>query len=64
MAVPRNRSSNAAKNSRRAHHAKKPKNLVACSNCGGKKLPHCICPSCGAYGGRIVISKEEAGAES
>lgn len=58
MAVPRNRLSNARKNSKRAHHAKKPKNVSACSNCGTMKLPHIICHSCGAYGGKIVISKE------
>ncbi|MEC7838522.1 MAG: 50S ribosomal protein L32 [Chlamydiota bacterium] len=50
MAVPRNRLSNARKNSRRAHHAKKPKNTVKCNNCGVSKLPHTICQSCGHYG--------------
>lgn len=59
MAVPRNRMSNARKNSKRAHHAKKPKAMSTCSNCGNAKLPHCICQSCGAYGDRIVISKEQ-----
>lgn len=58
MAVPRNRTSNAKKNSRRSHHAKKAKNVCACSNCGVSKLPHSICEACGAYGNRIVISKE------
>lgn len=60
MAVPRNRLSNARKNSRRAHHAKTPKNTASCSNCGNARLPHVICPSCGAYGKRIVIAKEAA----
>lgn len=59
MAVPRNRLSNARKNSKRAHHAKKPKNTHNCSNCNTPKLPHVICQSCGAYGDRIVISQEE-----
>lgn len=58
MAVPRNRLSNARKNSKRAHHAKTPKNLTKCSNCGNLRLPHTICQSCGAYGKRIVIEKE------
>ena len=58
MAVPRNRLSNARKNSKRAHHAKTPKNLTKCSNCGSQRLPHTICQSCGAYGNRIVIEKE------
>lgn len=58
MAVPRNRLSNARKNSRRAHHAKKPKTTSKCGNCGVQRLPHTICHSCGAYGDRIVIEKE------
>ena len=33
MAVPRNRHSNARKNSKRAHHAKKPKQIAACISC-------------------------------
>lgn len=57
MAVPRNRHSNARKNSKRAHHAKKPIQTVKCSNCGSGRLPHVICGACGAYGGRIVIEK-------
>lgn len=59
MAVPRNRMSNARKNSKRAHHAKKPKSLAMCSNCENPKLPHVICPTCGAYNGRIVISQAQ-----
>lgn len=62
MAVPRNRLSNARKNSKRAHHAKTPKMMSACVNCGNARLPHSICASCGAYGKRIVIQKEEASA--
>jgi large subunit ribosomal protein L32 len=46
MAVPRNRLSNARKNSKRAHHAKKKKCFSACSQCKTKKLPHVACPSC------------------
>lgn len=54
MPVPRNRMSNARKNSRRAHHAKSPKHLGSCSNCGGAKLSHRICPHCGFYDGKAV----------
>ncbi|NGX27410.1 MAG: 50S ribosomal protein L32 [Chlamydiae bacterium] len=55
MAVPRTRTSNARKNSRRSHHAKKPKNFGKCSNCGGSHLPHKLCMHCGHYSGRLVI---------
>lgn len=57
MAVPRNRVSNARKNSRRAHHAKKPKHLATCGNCATPKLPHVLCPSCGFYAGRQVVAQ-------
>jgi large subunit ribosomal protein L32 len=59
MAVPRNRLSNARKNSKRSHHAKKPKNTTKCGNCGAMRLPHVICGTCGAYGNKIVISRSE-----
>jgi len=62
MAVPRNRSSNARKNSRRAHHAKTPRNVVQCKNCSAHKLPHTMCQSCGFYGDRIVIQKQQTAA--
>ncbi len=57
MAVPRNRTSNARKNSRRSHMAKKPKTLSKCSNCNTPVLPHRLCESCGFYNKRSVISK-------
>lgn len=50
MAVPRNRMSNARKNSKRAHHAKKPKHLATCSQCGIARRPHFSCSGCGSYG--------------
>ena len=56
MAVPRNRHSNARKNTKRAHHAKKPKQFATCSSCGAAKRPHVICGGCGHYAGRAVIT--------
>ena len=56
MAVPRNRLSNARKNKRRSHMAKKPKSLSTCSNCSAQKLPHRICSTCGYYKEKQVIS--------
>ncbi|HCJ83311.1 MAG TPA: 50S ribosomal protein L32 [Parachlamydiales bacterium] len=55
MAVPRNRLSNARKNSKRSHHAKRPRNISACSNCQTPRLSHRICPHCGFYSGRVII---------
>lgn len=55
MAVPRNRHSNARKNSKRSHHAKKPRQLSTCSNCATPTLPHHVCHSCGFYGKKAVL---------
>ncbi|ADI37776.1 50S ribosomal protein L32 [Waddlia chondrophila] len=63
MAVPRSRLSNQRKNTRRAHHAKKPRSLIDCSKCGVKRLPHTICQSCGWYGDRSVLGGKEGSQE-
>ncbi len=59
MAVPRNRHSNARKNTKRAHDAKKPKALSSCTNCGKMRLPHRMCSFCGFYSGRAVVTEEQ-----
>lgn len=59
MAVPRNRLSNKRKNLRRAHHAKKPRNLNKCTECSSPVLPHTICQSCGMYGSKQVLAVKE-----
>jgi len=56
MAVPRNRTSNARKNSRRSHHAKTPTSTCACPNCKNKRLTHKACIHCGHYAGRSLTS--------
>jgi large subunit ribosomal protein L32 len=33
--------------------------LVECSSCGNKILPHRVCPKCGFYRGKQVINMEE-----
>lgn len=58
MAVPRTRTSNAKKNSRRSHHAKKASNLTACPNCNTPRMAHRLCPHCGHYKGRNVVQSE------
>jgi len=61
MAVPRNRTSNARKNSRRSHMAKKPTQLATCKNCQNLYRPHHICPSCGYYANKAIIQKQDEG---
>lgn len=58
MAVPRSRVSNARKNSRRAHMAKKPKILIKCPNCSNPILSHRLCIACGHYANREILNAE------
>ncbi|MFA6118524.1 MAG: 50S ribosomal protein L32 [Parachlamydiales bacterium] len=60
MAVPRNRTSNAKKGSRSAHSALKAKCFSKCSNCGKPKMPHRVCPECGFYSNRAIITNEQS----
>ncbi|MCI5052355.1 MAG: 50S ribosomal protein L32 [Simkaniaceae bacterium] len=63
MAVPRNRHSNARKNTRRAHDAKRPANILTCKNCKSAVLAHRMCASCGHYNGRSVAQSDQAPAQ-
>ncbi|MBE7535114.1 MAG: 50S ribosomal protein L32 [Anaerolineales bacterium] len=53
---PKRKHSRSRRDSRRAHDALQPRNLIACSNCGSMRLPHTVCPNCGFYEGREVIA--------
>ena len=57
MAVPRNRTSNARKNSRRSHMAKVKINIVKCSNCNANVLSHRVCEACGFYNKKQIETK-------
>ena len=66
MPNPKRRHSNQRTRTRRAHDFLKLKSLSKCSNCGAANIPHRICPGCGYYRGRQVVtikskSKSEAG---
>ena len=53
MAVPKGRTSKSRRDKRRTHQKlKNPVNLISCSNCGEKILPHRACPACGHFKGR------------
>lgn len=59
--LPKRKISKGRRDRRRAHDALQNANLVQCSQCGEMRLPHTICPSCGYFKGREIISmgKEE-----
>ncbi|PWH20446.1 MAG: 50S ribosomal protein L32 [Anaerolineae bacterium] len=56
---PKRKLSKGRRDRRRAHDALKPRQFVQCSNCGAMRLPHTVCPACGHYQGREVITVEE-----
>lgn len=60
MANPVKRHSRTRGRKRRTHWKISAPNVVRCSNCSGLALPHHICPHCGYYDGRAVISVKEA----
>ncbi|MDR0868904.1 MAG: 50S ribosomal protein L32 [Planctomycetota bacterium] len=51
MAVPRLKTSKMKKRQRRSHHALVAPNFGECPRCNAQKLPHCVCMTCGYYGG-------------
>ena len=55
---PKNRTSKARKNSRRANWKMGGVNLVKCSKCGELTMPHRVCKNCGSYNKKVLISKE------
>ncbi len=59
MALPKFKKSKAKSRSRRANYLRiDAPNLVPCPNCGAMKLPHRVCPECGYYKGKLVVSKK------
>jgi large subunit ribosomal protein L32 len=58
MAVPKRRQSNSKTGSRRAHDAKKPRQLTYCRQCSTAVPTHVICPKCGFYMGRAIVETE------
>jgi large subunit ribosomal protein L32 len=56
MAVPKQKQSHSRTNKRRSQHKIEPPRLSICPNCHSPRLPHRVCPVCGAYGGREVIT--------
>ena len=59
MAVPRAKTSKARTRRRQGINMKlKAPQLVECSNCGNLIMQHRVCPKCGFYRGRQVITQE------
>ncbi|MEG0286046.1 MULTISPECIES: 50S ribosomal protein L32 [Vagococcus] len=58
MAVPKRKTSKARKARRRTHYKLSAPGLTACSNCGEMRKSHHVCPSCGHYDGKDVMTTE------
>jgi large subunit ribosomal protein L32 len=59
MAVPKKRQSRTRRDKRRSNHNVRPPRLNECPRCHSPRLPHRVCPTCGTYAGREVISHAE-----
>lgn len=59
MAVPKRKTSKAKTASRRASSYRLNKaTVIECPNCHEPKLPHRVCPNCGYYDGKEVVTVE------
>ena len=54
--LPKRKVSPGRRDRRRAHDHLKASASVICPNCVEPRLPHRVCPKCGHYQGREVIS--------
>lgn len=57
--LPKRKLSKGRRDRRRAHDALVLTSTVQCSNCGEMRLAHTVCPKCGHYQGREVISMDK-----
>ena len=56
--LPKRRYPKARRGDRRSHLALALPSIVECPQCHSKMLSHRVCPTCGKYKGRQVISME------
>ncbi len=56
---PKNRTSKARKNKRRANWKMEAINLVKCPKCGELMMPHRVCKNCGSYNKETIVAKEQ-----
>jgi len=56
MAVPKQKQSHSRTNKRRSTHKATPPTVNECPQCHSPRLPHRVCPECGYYAGREVVT--------
>jgi large subunit ribosomal protein L32 len=57
---PKRKHSKGRRDRRRGQDTVQSVSLVQCSNCGEMRPSHTVCPKCGHYQGREVVSTEKA----
>ena len=60
MGVPKRRMSKMRLRTRKAANRVKAPQLALCPQCGARVLSHRVCPACGFYKGKQVISVDAA----
>ena len=56
MAVPKRKTSKSKKMMRKNSHKRPFASAHVCKECGESRESHRVCPSCGYYGGRQVLT--------
>jgi len=59
MAVPKQKQSHARTAKRRATHKMAAPSFNLCPTCHSPRRPHRVCPVCGSYAGREVVSAQQ-----
>jgi len=59
MAVPKRKKSKMRKNQRKGHDKAELAQVQTCPSCGSSQQTHHVCPSCGMYKGRKVMTVAE-----
>jgi large subunit ribosomal protein L32 len=57
MAVPKQKQSHSRTNKRRSTHKVSAPTYNSCPQCHAPRLPHRVCPECGHYAGRQVVTE-------
>lgn len=60
MPLPKRRHSKTRGRKRRTHYKVAAPNLVECSNCHSLRLPHHVCPECGYYNSKEILTPSKS----
>jgi large subunit ribosomal protein L32 len=58
MAVPKQKQSHSRTMKRRSQHKLRAATYNECPQCHSPRRPHRVCPSCGTYAGREILTAE------